>query len=306
MTKISIVIPLMNESLLVNELVNRVKFNAGSITQDFEIILVDDGSSDSTWLEILAQANSDKRVKGINFSRNFGHHFAITAGLNKAEGDWIVVMDGDLQDRPEVIPDLHQKALEGFDIVYVSRLKRPEGTFYLFVQRIFYLTLNILTGLHFNHRQANFSIISRKVLNTFNTIQENSRFYVSTLKWMGFKEGTVFAEHGKRFAGKPSYTVKKRLRLATEIIISFSERPLRIAILIGILEIIISIMILTFTLFKSNAFLGENITFLVLTSIFFVSGNTKILIGILGVYIGRVFNQVKNRPLYLINNLVNL
>ena len=139
MTHLSIVIPLFNEELLISELVKRVDLNAQIVNKDYEIILIDDGSTDSTWNRISEEALNNKRIKGIQFSRNFGHHYAITAGLNESVGDWVVVMDGDMQDRPEVIPDLYRKAKEGYDIVFVSRKNRPESKSYKFLQKLFYI-----------------------------------------------------------------------------------------------------------------------------------------------------------------------
>ena len=143
MTHLSVVIPVFNENSLINELIRRVKLNVEKITQDYEIILVDDGSSDSTWEKISAEAILEKRIKGIKFSRNFGHHYAITAGLHEVAGQWVVVMDGDLQDRPEVIPELYSKAQEGFEVVFVSRKNRPEKLYYRIAQRLFYIILRI-------------------------------------------------------------------------------------------------------------------------------------------------------------------
>ena len=222
MTHLSVVIPVYNESSLINELVKRVKSNLKLITEDYEIIIVDDGSRDNTWNSIENEAKSENRIKGIKFSRNFGHHYAITAGLHNSSGEWVVVMDGDLQDRPEVIPDLYKKAQEGFDVVFVSRQNRPEKSYYLIAQKIFYWILKSLSGIDFDSRQANFSVINKKVVHAFKNFPENARFYGSTIKWLGFKRSFIFAEHGVRFSGNPSYTLRKRINLASEIIFSFS------------------------------------------------------------------------------------
>jgi glycosyltransferase involved in cell wall biosynthesis len=305
-TKLSIIVPVLNETVLISELLKRIAFNVEKITSNYEIIIVDDGSQDDSWNEIVKAASDNSNIRGINFSKNFGHHYAITAGLNNADGDWIVVMDGDLQDRPEVIPDLYNKALEGFDIVYVSRQKRTESFAYLFLQRIFYLILNLISGLKFDYKQANFSIMNKKVLKSFNEIGENSRFYVSTLKWLGFKEGSISAQHGKRFAGKPSYTLRKRLKLALEIIISQSERPLRIAFFAGIIELIGSLIVaLTLAVFAYQNKMENIFELAVLFVVIFCSATLKMIIGILGIYIGKNFIEVKKRPLYIINQRIN-
>jgi dolichol-phosphate mannosyltransferase len=234
MTNLSVVIPVFNENTLLNELIRRVKLNVEKITQDYEIILVDDGSNDSTWEKISDEARLEKRIKGIKFSRNFGHHYAITAGLHEADGQWVVVMDGDLQDRPEVIPELYSKAQEGFEVVFVSRKNRPEKLYYRIAQRLFYLILRILSGIEFDSKQANFSIINKKVVDAFKSFPESARFYGSTIKWLGFTRTQIFADHGVRFAGRPSYTLKKRIKLASDIILSFSERPLKFSIGLGV------------------------------------------------------------------------
>ena len=150
MTHLSVVIPVYNESSLIDELLKRVKTNVKSITEDYEIIIVDDGSQDNTWNSIENEAKSESRIKGIKFSKNFGHHYAITAGLHNSKGEWVVVMDGDLQDRPEVIPELYKKSQEGFDVVFVSRQNRPESLHYRVTQKIFYWLLRVLSGIDFD------------------------------------------------------------------------------------------------------------------------------------------------------------
>ena len=239
MTHLSVIIPVYNESTLIEELVKRVKTNVKLITEDYEIIIVDDGSQDDTWKSIENEVKSEKKIKGIKFSKNFGHHYAITAGLHNANGEWVVVMDGDLQDRPEVIPDLYNKVISGYDIVFVSRKNRPEKLYYRIAQKVFYLILNLFSGLNFNSRQANFSIINSKVVHAFQSIPEHSRFYGSTIKWLGFNRTEILAAHGQRFSGRPSYTFKKRIKLAADIIISFSDRPSKILISFGFILAII-------------------------------------------------------------------
>ena len=305
MTELSIVIPLFNEGTLVEELIKRVKLNSKAITQEFEIILIDDGSTDSTWEKIENGAKQDGRVKGIKFSRNFGHHYALTAGLHHAVGEWVVVMDGDLQDRPEVIPELYTKVIEGFDIVFVSRRNRPERIYYRIIQKIFYWILRRLSGINFDSSQANFSILNRKVVEAFKNFPENARFYASTIKWLGYRRTEIFADHGQRFSGKPSYTLRKRIKLATDIILSFSERPLKFSIGMGLLMSLLSLSI-TFWVIYNYFFLGYLVSawMAVATAIFLSTGIILIVIGISGIYIGEIFRQVKNRPLYVIDKIL--
>ena len=306
MTHLSVVIPVLNEETLIQELITRVTLNCKMITDDYEIIIVDDGSQDNTWLKISEASNLNKKIKGLKFSRNFGHHYALTAGLHETIGEWVVVMDGDLQDRPEVIPDLYKKSQEGYDVVFVSRKNRPERIYYRALQKIFYWFLKSLSGLNFDSSQANFSIINRKVVDAFKSFPENARFYGSTIMWLGFKRSKIFADHGKRLSGKPSYTFKKRLRLASDIILSFSERPLKFAIGVGIILSTISILVAAWIIYAAISW-GYSVTgwTSLIFSIFFFSGIILVFLGIIGIYLGRVFQEVKRRPLFVVSERLN-
>ena len=306
MTKLSVVIPVLNEETLIQELIDRVTLNCEKITNDYEVIVVDDGSLDGTWLKISEASKQNKKIKGLKFSRNFGHHYALTAGLHETIGEWVVVMDGDLQDRPEVIPDLYQESQKGYDVVFVSRKNRPEKIYYRALQKIFYWFLKCLSGLNFDSSQANFSIISRKVVDAFKSFPENARFYGSTIMWLGFKRSKIFADHGKRLSGKPSYTFRKRLRLASDIILSFSERPLKFAIGVGVILSTISIIVATWIIYAAITW-GYSVTgwTSLIFSIFFFSGVILVFLGIIGIYLGRVFQEVKKRPLYVVSERLN-
>jgi glycosyltransferase involved in cell wall biosynthesis len=307
MTQLSVVVPVHNEDSLIDELVKRLTKNVKLITEDFELIIVDDGSQDETWNLIKKEAALEKRIKGIKFSRNFGHHYAISAGLHNSKGEWVVVMDGDLQDRPEVIPDLYNKAQEGFDVVFVSRQNRPEKIYYRITQKFFYWCLITLSGIDFDSRQANFSIISKKVVGGFKEFPEYARFYGSTIKWLGFDRTFIVADHGTRHSGNTSYTFRKRIRLASDMILSFSERPLKFAISLGILISTFSILIAFWIFYKSIRF-GFEVTGWPSTiiSIFLLGGINLIVLGILGIYLGRTFQEVKRRPLFITSETVNL
>jgi dolichol-phosphate mannosyltransferase len=305
MSHLSVVVPVFNEGTLIPELVKRIKTSTKLITEDFEIIVVDDGSTDQTWELIEKEVKDEGRIKGIKFSRNFGHHYAITAGLHNSTGDWVVVMDGDLQDRPEVIPDIYKKAMEGFDVVFVSRQNRPEKIVYRVVQKIFYKLLVTLSGIKFDSTQANFSIISKKVVQAFKMFPENARFYGSTIKWLGFKTSFVRADHGTRHSGKPSYTLQKRIKLASEIILSFSDRPLKASILFGLCMSAASIIFLSVVIIRANYIGFEMIGWASIVSvILFSTGVILIVTGIASIYLAEIFRQVKNRPLYVIEKKV--
>ena len=305
MTTLSVVIPIYNETQLVEELLKQTNSVLSKMDISYEILLIDDGSIDDSWLKIVNLKKEYSNLRSFKFSRNFGHHYAISAGLKEAKGDFAIVMDGDLQDRPEVIPKLFEKINEGFDIVFVARQNRPESKLYLFLQRIYYFSLNTLSGLEFNPKYANFSIVNRKVIDSFNLLNENTRFYGSSILWLGYKKGEVSAQHGIRFAGKPSYTISKRIKLAIDVIIAFSDRPLKIAIYIGVFQALISLIFVIELLTKyfSNGDL-ESITELILASIFMSTGVIVFILGLIGTYIGRIYRETKMRPLYLISDSV--
>ena len=306
MAHISVVIPVLNEENVIKVLIERVANNVEIITLDYEILIVDDGSQDKTWNAILQESIKNKKVKGIRFSRNFGHHYALTAGLHESIGQWVIVMDGDLQDRPEVIPELYGKAQEGFDVVFVSRQSRPESLIYLFVQKTYYSILHLLSGIEFDSTKANFSIISKKVVESFRKFPEQSRFYGSTIQWLGYPQATIKANHGNRFAGKSSYSVNKRLKLAADVIFSFSVRPLKFAIYLGLAVTLFSIVFLVWTLsrwiFSDTVVVGWSS---VISFIGILGGTVITILGIIGNYIGRTYDQVKNRPLYIISESIN-
>ena len=307
MTNISVVAPIFNESDLIPEFVKQVVENVEKISSDYEIILVDDGSADNSWSYMESEALKNKKVKAYRLSKNFGHHYAITAGVHNASGEWVVVMDSDLQDRPEVIPELYEKAQQGFDVVFVSRTQRPESFVYKGFQKLFYWLLRVLSGIKFDSRQANFSIINKKVVEAFIKFPEHARFYGSTIKWLGFNRTDIQARHGQRFSGKPGYTIKKRISLAADIIISFSGRPLRFAIVIGLLmsfvSLLLSIWVLVGAFSWGFAVLGWPS---LMASILFTGGAILVVLGIIGIYLGRVFQEVKSRPLYIVSETRNV
>jgi len=302
MTTLSVVVPIFNERENISELVNRVEKTLVNLKVNYEILIIDDGSKDDSWAYIQELKKEKKQLRGIKLSRNFGHHHAITAGIHSAKGDLIVVMDGDLQDRPEVISDLFLKINEGYDAVFVTRNNRKEEFSYLIFQKIFYYILNTLSGIEFNSKQANFSIINRKVARAYKNFNESSRFYGTIIKWLGFNTTEIVSEHGSRFAGKPAYTFRKRFRLAIEIIVAFSDRPLKIAIFIGLSMSFISSFFSAWIIYSAinNGFEVLGWASLIV-SIFFIGGIILVVLGLMGIYIGQIFREVKKRPIYLID-----
>ena len=303
MSLITVVAPIYNEDKNIDEFIMRVKKNLELITSDYKILLVDDGSEDMSWKKIKEACEQSSKVVGLKLSKNFGHHYAITAGIHACNSEWVIVMDSDLQDRPEVIPDLYSKAVEGFDVVLVNRVDRPESFFYMCIQKLFYFALKTLSGVNFDSRQANFSIISKKVVESFKLFPEKARFYPSTLKWLGFKREEINAAHGTRFGGKASYSVKKRIKLAMDVILSFSDRPLKFAIGLGVIISIISYLMLIWILYRklTTGFSVEGWTS-IMAFTFFMGGTILVVLGINGIYLGKIFDQVKNRPLYIIED----
>jgi dolichol-phosphate mannosyltransferase len=276
------------------------------ITRDFEILLVDDGSSNDAWQTISALARQSPHVRGIRLLRNFGQHPAISAGLDLANGDWVVVMDSDLQDRPEIIPELYTKARQGHDVVFVNRLRRPEGAIYLFLSRIFYYALNLLAGQSHNRLQGNFSIISRTAVTAFRAVPDRDKFYGGTLYWLGFPAATIQAGHGSRFSGKPSYNFGGRLRLAWRIIIGHSTRLLYLAVAVGVLMALTSFAMAGWVILAKLRHPSSPIPGLaaVVTAVFFTAGVTNIMTGLIGIYLAELFSWSKGRPRYLIGQTV--
>jgi glycosyltransferase involved in cell wall biosynthesis len=302
--ELSVIVPLYNEKSIVKELNKRLNQTLLRMQISYEIILIDDGSDDETWYEILSAAEENEYITGIKLTKNFGQHHAITAGIAQARGNWAVIMDGDLQDEPEVIPKLYEKALEGFDIVFVSRIKRKEKYLYKLAQRFFYFSLKSLSNIDFESRQANFSIISRKVIKSYLKFSEQSRFYGSTIKWLGYKRSSIEAEQGFRYSGKPSYTLLKRIKLASDVILSFSSKPLTLIISLGFAISVSSILVMAWVVFRSfnNGFSVMGWPSIIF-SIYLIGGILLIVLGIIGLYIAKIFEQVKSRPLYLIENI---
>ena len=305
MSHLSVVAPVYREAALLEELCSRLKQALDPITEDYEIVLVEDGGGDNSWEIIREQSKQDNRIKGVKFSRNFGQHYAISAGLEACNGDWVIVMDGDLQDRPEVIPELYAKAQDGYDVVFVARQERPENILYKFLQRCFYAVFKTLARMDYNPAHGNFSIISRKVVDYYNEIGETLRFYGGIINWLGFRITTIDARHGERFSGETKYTFASRLQLATHVILAHSDRPLRISIFLGLAIAVFSFLFGVWVIYRALAH-GVSVEgwASVMVSIYFIGGIILFVLGIMGLYIGKVFEQAKGRPLFVIEERV--
>jgi glycosyltransferase involved in cell wall biosynthesis len=303
---ISIVSPVYRAETMIDELLARLDASLSHITENYEIILVEDGSKDRSWEMITAYCAKDVRIKGVKLSRNFGQHHAITAGLDQCRGEWIVVMDCDLQDQPEEIAILYNKALEGYDIVYARRIQRRDSFFKRTSSTAFYKIFSWLSGLPQDGSIANFGIYSRSAIAAVNTLREPLRSFATMIKWVGFKSACIDVIHGKRFEGKSSYSLNKLINLAIDISLSYSDKPLKFTIKLGAA---ISILSLVFGVLNLIYFLTGKISQpgypSLIVSIWFLSGLILFTLGIIGLYIGKIFEGIKNRPLYLVEVKLN-
>lgn len=301
MPHISVVIPVYKAESCLEELYRRLKVSLETITVDFEIVLVEDCGGDRSWPMIVDLAQQDARVKGIQFSRNFGQHYGITAGLDHCDGDWVVVMDCDLQDRPEEIPRLYAKAQEGCDIVLARRGTRQDPLLKRVTSWLFYRVFSYLADIEYGGESGNFRIMSRKVVVNFRRMREQLRFFGGLVQWMGFPTTGIEVEHDVRFEGKSTYTFAKLWKLASETIIAYSDKPLRMAVRAGSVMALFSFCYGTYIL--GRAFIygtpvpGWNS---LIVSLYFIGGIIISILGIIGIYLGKTFDESKKRPLYII------
>lgn len=303
---ISIVSPVYRAEKIVDKLVERISEEVSKITENFEIILVEDGSPDNSWEAIERNCQKDNRVKGIKLSRNFGQHYAITAGLDNCKGEWVVVMDCDLQDRPEEIINLYNKALEGYDVVVGYRPNRQDSFFKKLSSKIFYLIFRFFSGADISNSIGNFGVYHRKVINSLQNIREQNRSFGLHVFWSGFNRFELEIKHSAREEGKSSYNLIKLLDLAFDSIIAHSNKLLKLTIQLGFTISTISILfgfwILIRYLIYGISVVGWSS---IMVSFYFLSGLIILSIGIVGIYIGKIFNEVKNRPLYLVGKTIN-
>jgi polyisoprenyl-phosphate glycosyltransferase len=302
MAHISVVTPVYRAERCLRELYTRLVAALESITGDFEIVMVEDCGGDGSWQIIRALADADPRVKGLQFSRNFGQHYGITAGLDHCDGDWVVVMDCDLQDRPEEIPRLYAKALEGYDVVLALRGKRSDSAFKRLASRVFYRLFSYLSEMDYDGDAGNFRIISRKVAMNCRRMREQLRFFGGLVHWMGFPTAAIEVQHGMRHEGKSTYSFGKLWKLAGETIIAYSDKPLRLSIRFGFLMSLFAfaggMFILVRALLYGSPVVGWPSLFV---SLYFIGGIIISILGILGIYLGKTFDEAKKRPLYIVS-----
>jgi glycosyltransferase involved in cell wall biosynthesis len=304
--ELSVVSPVYQAAPVVDELVRRLHEQLGKLVDSYEIILVEDGSRDASWQKIEAQCRADERVVGIKLSRNFGQHRAITAGLQASRGQYVVVMDCDLQDDPAYLPQLYQKAREGYHIVYTRKQGRQHSWWKNLWARLFFFIFNLLTDYSKADAQVGaYSLLSRKVVDAFLRIKDAHRHYLLILKLLGFSHTYLDIQHQPRYAGKTSYTFGKMFRHALDGITSQSAKLLHLAVVVGFGLFVISILAILFLVYKYYNIGAEIGWTSIMVTIVFSTGLIMMAIGVLGLYLGKIFEQVKERPLYFIEQRLN-
>jgi len=305
-TEISVVVAEYRGASMMDELLERIRISLEPLTPDYEIILVNDCSPDDTWECMKRACARDRRVKGLNLSRNFGENYAITAGLRYASGEWVIVMDCDLQNRPEDLPALIAKAKEGYDIVYARRVEKRFSAWRRFSSKAYHSVFQWLSGIRQDSAVAEFGIYSRKVVDQYNLLPECARSFASLVSTLGFRSTAIDVQHAERGEGGSSYTLGKLLHLASDVIISNSNKPLKIAVGLGTAMVLFSFALIIYSIiehFSASLPAGFSSTFI---SIWFVGGMNIFILGIVGLYVGRIFNQVKGRPLFIVSDTLNL
>ena len=303
----SIISPIYRGEKMVSELVRRNVEVLSTITDEYEIILVNDASPDNSWQAIEQECAKNPRVKGLHLSRNFGQHYAITAGLTYAKGEWVVVMDCDLQDRPEEIPNLYAKAQEGYDSVLAQRIQRSHGWFKKAASKWFYKVFSYLTETEQDATVANFGIYNRKVINAVLSMGDSMRFFPTQVQWVGFKKTYMSIKHDERADGKSTYNLRRLLRLALDTIISFSDKPMRLMVHTGLAVSIIAFVV--GIVFVVRYFMGkiEVMGFAsLIISLWLIGGIIISLIGVVGIYVGKLFEKAKERPTFIISEKCNI
>ena len=300
---LSVVVPVYKGAPFLHELHRRLVSTLEPLVARFEIVLVEDGGPDDSWSIIETLARQDARVRGVALSRNFGQHHAITAGLRHARGQWIVVMDGDLQDPPEEIVKLWAKAHEGHDCVLARRARREDASSKRLGSWLFYRVFNYLADLNYQYdgTVANFSIISRRVADTINGMGEAVRFYGGFLTWTGFAKAYVDVKHVRRRGSESGYSFFKLMKLATSIILAHSNKPLRLCVYTGLLlsalAFVGGLVHIARVVAHGSPVMGWTSR---IVSVWFSTGAIISALGILGLYVDRIFTEVKHRPLFVV------
>lgn len=302
---ISVVIPVYGCKTCLMELCSRLESTLSRIVAEYEIILVNDASPDNAWEIISCLVVKDQRIKGINLSKNFGQHHAITAGLDYTCGEWVVVMDCDLQDQPEEIYKLYNEAIRGYDVVLGRRVERKDSVLKKTGSKLFYSVYDYLTDQQSDATIANFGIYNQKVIDNIKKMREQNRNFPLFVRWLGFKVSEIDIEHAVRAEGISSYNLKKLLNLAIDSIVSQSNKPLRLSIKAGFFLSFVSFVYAIY-LISRHFFLGVSVPgwTSVMVSLYFIAGLVLANMGVLGLYLGKIFDETKGRPLYVVKDEV--
>lgn len=299
--ELSVVVPVFNEEENLPELYRRLTAVLGTAASSWEILFVDDGSRDRSWEIIRALAENDPHVRGLRFSRNFGHQMAFAAGLDHARGQAVVIMDADLQDPPELIPQLLAKHREGYEVVYAVRTARHGETFFKrLTAKLFYRLLARITSVQIPLDTGDFRLMGRRAVEAFRRLPERHRFTRGLVAWLGFPQTGVPYERAPRHAGTTKYPLRKMLRLALDAITSFSHVPLQLATWLGFIVsgfAFFYILVVIALKFAGISWPGYTS---IMAAILFLGGVQLVMVGLLGEYVGRIYDEVKHRPLYLV------
>ena len=303
--ELSVVIPVYGSPQSLSELVERLMKVIGDLTLEFEIILVNDRCPLNSWEIIKYLSSKYPEVIGINFSRNFGQHYAITAGAELSSGAYVIVMDCDLQDHPEEIPNLVMEIKKGYDLVFIKREERQDSLMKKMSSSIFHKFLSYMTDTESDKSIANYGIYSRKVIDAYLTIKEQVRAFPLHVRWLGFHSSSIVGQHNKRHSGKSSYTFSKLLNFAMDLILSFSDKPLRLMVKFGFLISFFSMSIACYFIYNwfQNKVGVEGWASLIV-SIWFLAGITIMMLGVVGTYVAKAFDETKKRPIYVIDEII--
>ena len=304
--KISVVVPVYGCPEALKQLHERLVNTIEKITDDYEIILVNDGCPKNSWREIQQICKTDEKVVGMNLSRNFGQKNATNAGIEYATGDYVVLMDCDLQDKPEAIEELYQKIQEGYDIVYIARKERKDNFFVKFCSKAFYAVYNYMVEGHFDSDIANYCMVKRMVVEEYCRLPEHNKDFVTILSWMGYRSATIRVEGDERLEGKSSYSMRKKIHLALDMITFQSNKPLHFFIKLGFGIGFLALCYLVYEVImyfvQGDVPMGWTSTIAIVS---LMGGLQLVSLGVIGIYIGNIFNEAKNRPLYVISEHLN-
>jgi len=302
---VSVVVPLFNEERVVPELCRRLHAALGGVAGTYEVIVVDDGSADGTWARAVEEHERDPRIKVVGLSRTFGHQVALSAGLDRVRGEMTVMMDGDLEDPPELIPAMVEKAREGWDVVYAVKRSRRDGLLRRAAFRAFHGLLRRVADIDVREGAGNFSLMSERVVRVMCTMPERARYLSGLRAWVGYRQTALEFDRDERYDRRPRMSLARLVELAMDAVFGFSRLPLRFALytgtLVSLASLVVGLWVLYERLFTDNAITGWAST---IVSINFIGGTILLTLGVIGEYVGRIYDEVKSRPLYVLRSEV--